>query len=146
MCNWKSYRNIPNIQFKFFFIKNYILDIDSNGCRKDHSPQTAILNLYNTLHQNLEADMKTALLTTDLSSAYNTVDSQILLNKLEYYGVRGSENKLIESILTNRRQFVKLDLISSILRKSPKYGVYKVIRYLDSFSIALPMKYHHYIN
>ena len=37
-----------------FFTDNDILDINLNGGRKDHSPQTAILNLYNTLHQNLE--------------------------------------------------------------------------------------------
>ena len=33
----------------------------------------------------------TASLTTDLTAAYDTVDSTILLDKLQYYGIKGIE-------------------------------------------------------
>ena len=41
-----------------------------------------------------------------LSKAFNTVDHDIRLKKLEYYGVRGISNKWFALSLSNRKQFV----------------------------------------
>ena len=42
----------------------------------------------------------------DFSKAFNTVDHQILLNKMYKYGIRGIAFKWMESFLSNRLQFV----------------------------------------
>ena len=42
----------------------------------------------------------------DFSKAFDTVDHQILLNKMYNYGIRGIAFKWMESDLSNRRQFV----------------------------------------
>ena len=42
----------------------------------------------------------------DLQKAFDTVDHNILLNKLNYYGIRGSANDWFNSYLANRKQFV----------------------------------------
>ena len=41
----------------------------------------------------------------DLSKAFDTLNFDILSNKLDYYGVQGCANKLIHSYLSDRWQF-----------------------------------------
>ncbi len=45
----------------------------------------------------------------DLPNAFDTLDHQILIKKLEYYGLNGMSIKLIERYLSNRKQYVEID-------------------------------------
>ncbi len=45
----------------------------------------------------------------DLSKAFDTLDHQILIKKLEYYELNGLSIKLMESYLINRKQCVEID-------------------------------------
>ena len=45
----------------------------------------------------------------DLEKAFDTVNHNILLKKLRYYGIRGSQNSWFQSYLSNRKQKVKFD-------------------------------------
>ena len=58
----------------------------------------------------------------DLKKAFDTVDHEILLNKLQFYGIRGTINKLICSYLSERRQYVFVHGSRSSL-SIVKYGV-----------------------
>ena len=50
-----------------------------------------------------------------LSKAFDSINHVILLNKLEYYGIRGVCLEWMRSYLNNRSQFVYLDDIKSSL-------------------------------
>ena len=51
----------------------------------------------------------------DLKKAFDTVDHQILLNKMRNYGIDGLEHQWFSSYLENRKQFCKVNGVSSDL-------------------------------
>ena len=71
----------------------------------------------------------TAIIQTDLSSAFDTVDHDILLDKLRHYGIEGSENNLICSILTDRSQYVDINRYASISTLANPCSSYKEANY-----------------
>ena len=58
----------------------------------------------------------------DLSKALDTIDHQILLYKLEFYGIRGTPLKWFKSYLSNRKQYVKYNN-SDLLQRDIIYGI-----------------------
>ena len=52
----------------------------------------------------------------DFKKAFDTVDHEILLYKLECYGIRGLVNDFFRSYLTNRRQYTVINGVNSELR------------------------------
>ena len=61
-------------------------------------------------------------LPVDLQKAFDTVDHEILLAKLDHYGVCGIVNTWFKSYLSNRSQFVSLSYCKSKI-KAVKHGV-----------------------
>ena len=51
----------------------------------------------------------------DLEKAFDTVDHEILIKKVNFYGVLGVGNDWIKSYLTNRKQFVEINVCASEL-------------------------------
>ena len=51
----------------------------------------------------------------ELQKAFVTVDYQILLSKLDYYGIRGISNNWFKSYLSNRQQCVSINGYNSEL-------------------------------
>ena len=42
----------------------------------------------------------------DLSKAFDTIDHQILIKKLQYYGINGTTLEWFKSCLSNRKQYI----------------------------------------
>ena len=58
---------------------------------------------------NIDRGKFTAMIFIDLKKAFDTVDYQILLNKMRNYGIDGLEYQWFSSNLDNRRQFCKVN-------------------------------------
>ena len=52
-------------------------------------------------------------IVTDIQKVFDTVDQNILMKKLDHYGVRGISNKCFESYLTDRKQSVSINGFNS---------------------------------
>ena len=72
------------------------------------STENAIFQLTNDILQALDNKQTVAGIFCDLSKAFNCVDHETLLVKLEYYGISGVANKLIRSYLEDRYQRVQI--------------------------------------
>ena len=80
-----------------------ILIKDQYGFRNLHSVVSCLLNCTNDWYVNIDRGKFTAMIFIDLKKAFDTVDHQILLNKMRNYGIDGLEHQWFSSYLDNRR-------------------------------------------
>ena len=87
------------------------------GFQKGHSTAHAITSSYEHLVKNLEKHKVSALLFLDLKSAFDTINPEILIQKLDHCDVRGKMLSVLSSYLNDRKQYVKGDMFDSIILK-----------------------------
>ena len=85
---------------------NNILNESQYGFRDKRSTNFALLDLIEEVRQSLEENKATAGIFLDLRKAFDTINHDILLQKLYFYGIRGIPYQWIKSYLTDRVQFV----------------------------------------
>ena len=102
---------------------------------------TAMTSITHNLQKNWDNDLITATLTTDLTAAYDTVDSEILLQKLEFHGIRGNELNLFKSYLKGRYQFVQIDTFNSYIKESLDCSIIKGSKLSGILYVPLETKY-----
>ena len=95
---------------------NNIILKHHQGSLKNHSTLTALATINHNLVTHYHNNYFTAVVQTDLSSAFNTIDHTILLDKMEHYGVRGKELNIFRSFFKDRRQYVSIDSMESELK------------------------------
>ena len=91
-----------------FFTKNKAIHKHQFGFQKGKSTEHAILDIYASILKALEKKEKACCIFLDFAKAFDTVNHEILLTKLEYYGVRGIAYELMKSYLSEWLQCVKI--------------------------------------
>ena len=83
-----------------------LLSFEQYGFQTEHSTELAALHLVNDLTKQMDTENVPTNIYIDLSKAFDTLDHCILLDKLNYYGIRGVANNLLHSYISNRYQYV----------------------------------------
>jgi hypothetical protein len=83
---------------------NNILVKEQFGFRKDSSTEIATYNLLNNILTSLDKKNYVGGLFCDLQKAFDCVNHNVLLEKMNFYGISGTSNKLMTSYLENRYQ------------------------------------------
>ena len=76
------------------------------GFRKGHSCEFAAMEVTDKIFNNLDKRKLPLALFLDFSKAFDTINHDILIDKLKHYGVTDVALKWFRSYLTNRKQFV----------------------------------------
>ena len=103
---------VKNHLLSFLNVNNIIVKNHQGGLKK-HGTDTALSLILNYLYINKENNKISCVLQTDLSAAYDTIDHQVLIKKLQFYGVDGDSLSIIKNYLSNRFQFVQIDTFNS---------------------------------
>ena len=102
-CLSKMLERIMYSSLYKYLTENNLLYCNQFGFQKGHSPEHAILQLVEQINQSFEKNKFTLGVFVDLSKAFDTVDHQILLKKLEYYGIAGNNLRWFENYLKDRQ-------------------------------------------
>ena len=90
--------------YSFFTSKN-VIHSKQFGFRKNHSTGHAINYSVDKIINELQKRNHIIGIFIDLSKAFDTIDHEKLIVKLEHYGIRGNCLELLKSYLSNRQQY-----------------------------------------
>ena len=103
-----------------------------------HSTELASIELIDRITQDLDKGKIPIFIFLDLSKTFDTLDHVILLQKLNYYGIKSVELKLFKDYLQNRTQYVSYDKTNS--------DMYLISTGVPQGSILGPLLFLIYIN
>ena len=87
-----------------FLKNNNLLYRFQSGFRRQYSTETALINIYHRLVNNLDKNFINGMVFADFKKAFDLVDHKVLIHKLHIYGLEGVSLQLITSYLTLRKQ------------------------------------------
>ena len=92
-----------------------MLSPNQYGFRPGYTTSDCLIDLIEEITTRLDQGDYVVSLFLDLSKAFDTVNHQILFNKLGYYGILQKENNWFRSYLCNRKQQVHVKGVASEL-------------------------------
>ena len=111
----KLFEKVLFDQLYDYFQNNHLFYSSQYGFRKLQSTEFAALELIDKTLKDIDERNISLAIFMDLSKAFDTLVHQILLKKLNYFGIVGNALAWFSSYLTGRQQYVELDGVSSSL-------------------------------
>ena len=114
---------------------NNLWHVFQSAYRWQHSTETALLRVFDDLLTSSDSDHISVLTLLDLSAAFNTIDHDLLLNRLRaVFGIRDTALVFFGSYLSGRKQLVSVlgqeSEPSSLLYGVPQGSVLSLILFI----------------
>ena len=93
-------------------MNSVIYDLQFSFWQK-YSTSHALIHLTGKIREQLDIGNFTCGIFVDLQRAFGKVDHEILIQKLNHFGIRGVANNWFSSYLQNRSQYVSINGFSS---------------------------------
>ena len=100
----KVFEKIVYDQLYQYLNDNQLLSSCQSGFRSLHSTLTALLEATNSWSVNIDNGFLNGVVFIDLKKAFDTIDHEIILRKLSYFGADQATAKWFQSYLSNRTQ------------------------------------------
>ena len=121
-----------------FLLSSKVLYSSQYGFRNKHSTIHAVNEFINDTIEAFEKKQYTLGVFLDLSKAFDTINHDILLHKLEWYGIRGVDLDWFRNYLSNRKQYVQY--------KNCKSSVHDILCGVPQGSVLGPLLFIIYTN
>ncbi len=94
----KVFEKVVFRQVYDYFDENNLLYKNQYGFRKKHSTELAGLEFHDKIVSELEKSKLPLAIFLDLSKAFDTIDHEIMLQKLQYYGITGVCSPMVQKL------------------------------------------------
>ena len=111
----KTFERVVRKSMVTYLETNELLTGRQHGFRAGRSTLTQLLNHFDMVYEGLVDGKDTDSIYLDYAKAFDRVDHELLISKLERYGFHSSLINWIKSFLTNRDQVVVLDGVHSFI-------------------------------
>ena len=104
----KIFERLMYTRLSEFITKHKILHDNQFGFQKNKSTELAVNSIISNIGTSFENKEIAHCIFLDFAKAFDTVNHDILINKLNHYGLRGSSLNWFKSYLTDRQQYTEI--------------------------------------
>ncbi|NQX84229.1 MAG: reverse transcriptase family protein, partial [Mycoplasmataceae bacterium] len=111
----KLFEKVAATQLNNYLNTSDLFYLHQYAFRDAHNTMHPLIHFIDKIYKSFTEKVPKAVLSIflDLKKAFDTVNHDILLKKLEYYGIQGCENTWFQNYLSGRTQFVDINGVAS---------------------------------
>ena len=111
----KIFEKIIHARLSTSFSANNVLYEKQFGFRNQHSTSHTLIEITEKIKQGCDSGKFACGVLLDFQKAFDTVNHDILLKKLEYYGICDTSNNWFRSFLEDRKQHTTINRGESLI-------------------------------